>query len=49
MAGASSGGFIVGVIGGFGGTGFNVWSVMVAMLSAVLLLYLYGMITRRTT
>lgn len=48
MAGASVGGFIVGVLGGSGTTGFNVWSVFVATLGAVLLLYVYGLVARRT-
>jgi uncharacterized membrane protein YeaQ/YmgE (transglycosylase-associated protein family) len=48
MSGASVGGFVVGVLGGSGTTGFNVWSVLVATLGAVLLLYLYGLIARRT-
>ncbi len=48
MAGASVGGFVVGVVGGSGTTGFNVWSVLVATLGAVVLLYLYGLIARRT-
>ena len=48
MAGASVGGFLVGVLGGSGATGFNVWSVLVATLGAVILLYLYGWIARRT-
>ena len=48
MAGASVGGFVVGVLGGSGATGFNVWSVLVATLGAVILLYLYGWIARQT-
>jgi uncharacterized membrane protein YeaQ/YmgE (transglycosylase-associated protein family) len=48
MAGASVGGFVVGVLGGSGATGFDVWSVLVATLGAVILLYLYGMVARRT-
>jgi uncharacterized membrane protein YeaQ/YmgE (transglycosylase-associated protein family) len=48
MAGASVGGFIVGILGGSGATGFNVWSVFVATLGAVVLLFLYGLIVRRT-
>ena len=48
MAGASVGGFVVGVLGESGTTGFNVWSVLVAMLGAVVLLWLYGLIARRT-
>ena len=48
MAGASMGGFIVGILGGSGATGFNVLSVFVATLGAVVLLFLYGFIDRRT-
>ena len=48
MAGASVGGFVVGVLGGSGTTGFDVWSVLVATLGAVALLYLCGLIARRT-
>ena len=46
MAGASIGGFVVGILGGSGATGFNVWSILVATLGAVLLLYVYGLIAR---
>ena len=49
MAGACVGGFIVGILGGSGATGFNVWSVFVATLGAVVLLFLYGLIVRRAT
>ena len=48
MAGASVGGFLVGILGGAGPTGFNVWSIFVATLGAVLLLYVYGLVARRT-
>jgi len=48
MAGASVGGFVVGILGGTGATGFNVWSIFVATLGAVLLLYVYGLVARRT-
>ena len=48
MAGASSGGFVVGVIGGSGAAGFSVWSVLAATLGAVLSLCLYGLIASRT-
>jgi uncharacterized membrane protein YeaQ/YmgE (transglycosylase-associated protein family) len=47
MAGASVGGFVVGVLGGSGTTGFNAWSVLVATLGAVALLYFYGLIARQ--
>ncbi len=46
IAGACAGGFVVGVLGGSGTTGFNDWSVVVATLGAVLLLYVYGLIAR---
>jgi uncharacterized membrane protein YeaQ/YmgE (transglycosylase-associated protein family) len=48
MGGASVGGFAVGVLGGSGATGFNVWSIFVAALGAVLLLLAYGLVARRT-
>jgi uncharacterized membrane protein YeaQ/YmgE (transglycosylase-associated protein family) len=48
MAGASIGGFIVRFLGGAGATGFNVWSILVAILGAIILLFLYGFIDRRT-
>ena len=48
MAGASLGGFIARILGGTGATGFNVWSILVATLGAIFLLFLYGLIIRRT-
>jgi uncharacterized membrane protein YeaQ/YmgE (transglycosylase-associated protein family) len=48
MAGASLGGFIARILGGTGATGFNVWSILVATLGAIVLLFLYGLVTRRT-
>jgi uncharacterized membrane protein YeaQ/YmgE (transglycosylase-associated protein family) len=47
MAGASMGGFIVRLFGGAGVTGFNVWSILVAALGAIILLFIYGLIARR--
>jgi uncharacterized membrane protein YeaQ/YmgE (transglycosylase-associated protein family) len=47
IAGASLGGFVFGVLGGEA-TRFEVWSLPVATLGAVLLLCLYGLIARRT-
>lgn len=41
MAGAVVGGFVVGILGGAGATGFNVWSIMVATLGAIILLAIY--------
>jgi uncharacterized membrane protein YeaQ/YmgE (transglycosylase-associated protein family) len=48
MAGASVGGFTVSILGGLGATGFNVWSILVATLGAVILLALYRLVARRT-
>lgn len=48
MAGASVGGFVVSILGGAGATGFNVWSILVATLGAVILLALYRLVARRT-
>jgi len=48
MAGSSVGGFIVSILGGTGATGFNVWSILVATLGAVVLLALYRLVARRT-
>jgi uncharacterized membrane protein YeaQ/YmgE (transglycosylase-associated protein family) len=48
IAGASLGGFTMGVLGGSGTTSFDVWTVLVATLGAVLSLYLYSLIVRRT-
>ncbi|CAN5733773.1 GlsB/YeaQ/YmgE family stress response membrane protein [soil metagenome] len=48
VAGSSLGGFAMGVFGGSGTMSFDVWSVLVAALGAVVLLYLFGLIARRT-
>ena len=48
MAGPSIGGFIIRLLGGTGATGFNVWSILVATLGAIILLFLYGLVDRRT-
>jgi uncharacterized membrane protein YeaQ/YmgE (transglycosylase-associated protein family) len=48
MAGASVGGFVVNLLGGAGATGFNVWSILVATFGAIILLFLYGLIARRS-
>ena len=47
MAGASLGGFIFGVLGGWA-TSFEVRSLPLATLGAVLLLCLYSLLARRT-
>ena len=48
MAGASSGGFVAGVLGGFGATAFSAWSLLAAVAGAIVLLGVYGSIVRRT-
>ncbi len=41
MVGAVVGGLVVSLIGGMGVTGFNVWSILVATLGAIILLVLF--------
>ena len=41
IAGAFVGGFVVGILGGAGVTGINIWSILVATLGAVVLLAIY--------
>ena len=41
MIGALVGGFVVQLLGGAGLTGFNLWSILVATLGAIILLALY--------
>jgi uncharacterized membrane protein YeaQ/YmgE (transglycosylase-associated protein family) len=45
MVGAVIGGFVIGILGGAGATGFNVWSILVATLGAVILLFVYRLFT----
>ena len=45
MAGAVVGGVLIGVFGGAGATGFNIWSILVATLGAVMLLFVYRLLT----
>ncbi len=47
MLGALVGGLIVGVFGGTGVTGINIWSILVAILGAMVLLALYRLVTGR--
>jgi uncharacterized membrane protein YeaQ/YmgE (transglycosylase-associated protein family) len=47
IIGAFIGGFLFNLIGAPGATGFNVWSVFVAFIGAVVLLSLIRMITGR--
>ena len=50
MIGALVGGFVVQLLGGTGLTGFNIWSILVATLGAIILLALYRLFAgqRRT-
>ena len=48
MAGASLGGFFTGILGGTGVTDFNLWSVLVATVGALGLLFFFAWITKRT-
>lgn len=47
MLGAFVGGVIVGVLGGTGVTGINIWSILVATLGAIVLLALFRLVTGR--
>ncbi len=47
MAGAAIGGFVLRILGGVGVTGFNLWSIVVATLGAVILLAIYRLIAGR--
>ncbi len=49
MAGASFGGFLVSILGGTGAAGFNVWSILVATIGAIILLFLYSLVARQPT
>ena len=44
MVGAVVGGFVVNLLGGAGTTGFNLWSILVATLGAIILLAIYRLI-----
>ena len=47
IVGAAIGGAVVGIFGGGGVTGFNLWSLIVAVLGAVLLLAAVNFFTRK--
>jgi uncharacterized membrane protein YeaQ/YmgE (transglycosylase-associated protein family) len=48
IAGAFVGGFVVGILGGAGVTGINIWSILVATLGAVVLLAIYRLFASRS-
>ncbi|MGV9001491.1 MAG: GlsB/YeaQ/YmgE family stress response membrane protein [Candidatus Saccharimonadaceae bacterium] len=47
IIGAFVGGFLVGLIGGAGFTGFNLWSFLVALIGAVVVLFIWKAMTGR--
>ena len=47
IVGAVVGGFLFSALGASGVTGFNIWSMIVAIIGAVIVLWLYHMITAR--
>jgi len=49
IAGALVGGFIFGLLGGSGVTGFNIWSIVVATIGAIILLAIYRLVASRAT
>jgi uncharacterized membrane protein YeaQ/YmgE (transglycosylase-associated protein family) len=49
IAGAFVGGFVFSLFGGSGVTGFNIWSIVVATIGAIILLAIYRMVASRAT
>jgi uncharacterized membrane protein YeaQ/YmgE (transglycosylase-associated protein family) len=49
IVGGVIGGFLIGALGGTGVTGFNLWSFVVALLGAILLLFLVRLFTGSRT
>ena len=47
IVGAFVGGFVVNLLGGAGVSGFNLWSVLVATLGAIILLAIYRLVAGR--
>jgi uncharacterized membrane protein YeaQ/YmgE (transglycosylase-associated protein family) len=47
VVGAFVGGFLFHLLGGVGVTGFNLWSLVVATIGAIVVLWLYGLATGR--
>jgi uncharacterized membrane protein YeaQ/YmgE (transglycosylase-associated protein family) len=47
VVGAFVGGWVSGMFGGPGVTGFNITSVLVAAVGAVIVLFVYGLVVRR--
>jgi uncharacterized membrane protein YeaQ/YmgE (transglycosylase-associated protein family) len=49
IVGAFVGGFVVNLLGGAGVSGFNLWSIVVATIGAIILLAVYRMVAGRMT
>ena len=49
IVGAFVGGFVVNLWGGAGVSGFNLWSIVVATLGAIILLAIYRLVAGRMT
>jgi uncharacterized membrane protein YeaQ/YmgE (transglycosylase-associated protein family) len=49
IVGAFVGGFVVNLVGGAGVSGFNIWSILVATLGAIILLAIYRLVAPRLT
>jgi uncharacterized membrane protein YeaQ/YmgE (transglycosylase-associated protein family) len=49
IVGAFVGGFVFSLFGGAGVSGFNVWSILVATVGAIILLLIYRLVAGRTT
>jgi uncharacterized membrane protein YeaQ/YmgE (transglycosylase-associated protein family) len=49
IVGAFIGGFVVNLFGGAGVSGFNIWSILVATLGAIILLAIYRLVAPRMT
>jgi uncharacterized membrane protein YeaQ/YmgE (transglycosylase-associated protein family) len=49
IVGAFIGGFVVNLLGGAGVSGFNLWSIVVATLGAIILLAIYRLVAGRMT
>lgn len=48
IIGGFLGGFIMNILGGYGITGFNLWSLLVATAGAVILLWIINAIKKKT-
>jgi uncharacterized membrane protein YeaQ/YmgE (transglycosylase-associated protein family) len=49
IVGALVGGFLMSIIGGAGITGFNIWSILVAIFGAIVVLWIYHAVAGRRT